>query len=263
MDSKTDIKAAFFDIDGTLVSFNTHKVSLLTIRALEALHNKGIKIIMATGRSTSNLDAVEMLPYDGVIALNGTDITLRNGISISRHSIPTNVFLRFCELAGKFNAAVSIECDKGIFVNKITPRVEEMVRLVALPLPTVVDLNSVFIEGQTSQLCLYADKEVEHIIMSQLPQLTSSRWCDAMADVNLSGYDKGFGLKEISDYWGIQTAETISFGDGGNDIPLIKTAGIGIAMGNAREILKEHADYITLSVDEEGIDYALRFWGLI
>lgn len=263
MDAKPDIKAAFFDVDGTLVSFNTHKVSSLTIKALETLHDNGVRIVIATGRSTSNLDAVAMLPYDGVIALNGTEVILRDGTPISRHSIPKEVFRRFCRLADKYDAAVAISGDTGVFVNKITPRVRELAALVARPLPPEADLDSIFIEGITSQLCLFADNDVEQTIISQLPELASARWCDAMADVNLAGYDKGTGLVEISDFWGIPVSKTIAFGDGGNDIPLIRTAGIGIAMGNSRDALKLHADYITRPVDEEGVAHALRHWTLI
>ena len=59
---------------------------------------------------------------------------------------------------------------------------------------------------------------------------------------------------------GLKKEETIAFGDGGNDIPIIQEAGIGIAMGNANESLKHVADYITASVDEDGISKALDHW---
>lgn len=57
---------------------------------------------------------------------------------------------------------------------------------------------------------------------------------------------------------GIHIEETMAFGDGGNDISIIEKAGIGIAMGNANQILKSHADYITSSIDENGIYNALQ-----
>ena len=57
---------------------------------------------------------------------------------------------------------------------------------------------------------------------------------------------------------GISIEETISFGDGGNDIPMIEAAGLGIAMGNASDDVKAAADYITASVDDDGFAAALR-----
>ena len=55
----------------------------------------------------------------------------------------------------------------------------------------------------------------------------------------------------------------MAFGDGGNDIPMLKYAGIGVAMGNAREEVQAAADYVTASVDEEGIVLALETFGLL
>ena len=54
-----------------------------------------------------------------------------------------------------------------------------------------------------------------------------------------------------------------AFGDGGNDIPMLRTAGIGVAMGNASDHVNKHADYITASVDEDGLYKAFRHFELI
>jgi hydroxymethylpyrimidine pyrophosphatase-like HAD family hydrolase len=55
----------------------------------------------------------------------------------------------------------------------------------------------------------------------------------------------------------------MAFGDGGNDVPMVRDAGVGVAMGNACEELKAVADYVTLSVDDDGIEAALQHDGLI
>ena len=67
----------------------------------------------------------------------------------------------------------------------------------------------------------------------------------------------------MADYLGLNIDETMAFGDGGNDISIIKKAGIGVAMGNAGDNLKEVADYITTSVDEDGVKNALAHFGVI
>lgn len=67
----------------------------------------------------------------------------------------------------------------------------------------------------------------------------------------------------MADYLGLNIDETMAFGDGGNDISIIKKAGIGVAMGNAGDNLKEVADYITTSVDEDGVRNALVHFGVI
>ena len=106
------------------------------------------------------------------------------------------------ELAKRYNVAVSVEGNAGVFVNQVTARVEEMSRMIAQPLPQIRDLTQIFIPGETSQLCLFADNQTEIEIISQLPLLSSSRWCDVFADINVAGVDKGTGLYEMVNFYG-------------------------------------------------------------
>jgi HAD superfamily hydrolase (TIGR01484 family) len=98
----------------------------------------------------------------------------------------------------------------------------------------------------------------ERIIMPHLTGCISSRWYPDFIDITAQNVDKGYGLLSIAFHQGIKIEDTMAFGDGGNDIPIIKRAGIGIAMGNANQDLKEIADYITSSVDDNGIYNALK-----
>ena len=63
-------------------------------------------------------------------------------------------------------------------------------------------------------------------------------------------------------HFGIDVADTMAIGDGGNDIPMLRHAGIGIAMGNANDAVKAEADYVTDTVDQDGIAKALQHFGL-
>ena len=70
-------------------------------------------------------------------------------------------------------------------------------------------------------------------------------------------------MAKILEYFGISRDECMAFGDGGNDIPMLEYAGVGVAMGNAKEDVQAKADFITKSVDDDGVAYALRHYGLI
>lgn len=72
------------------------------------------------------------------------------------------------------------------------------------------------------------------------------------------GNTKQNGINQIISHFGIRLEETMAFGDGGNDISMLRHAGIGVAMGNANDEVKASADYVTTSVDEDGIANALR-----
>ena len=77
-------------------------------------------------------------------------------------------------------------------------------------------------------------------------------------EINAPGAAKGEALERLAGHLGIEMSQTMGFGDGENDITLIRKAGIGVAMGNAEECLKAEADYITVTNDEDGVAAALE-----
>ena len=155
------IKALLLDVDGTLLSFETHAVSQSSIDALRKAHDRGIKIVIATGRSACDLREIESVPYDGIIALNGADCILHDGTVIRRSPIPDKDFKKAMEIAREFDFAVALELDEGIFVNRLTPIVEKIARIVEHPVPPVVDIEEMFGKKECCQLCFYFDDETE------------------------------------------------------------------------------------------------------
>lgn len=99
--------------------------------------------------------------------------------------------------------------------------------------------------------------------MAQLPGCEATRWNPLFTDIVPRGGSKQVGMEKLLAHFGIRREECMAFGDGGNDIPMLRYAGIGVAMGNAREEVKAAADYVTSSVDEDGIAMALRHFGLL
>jgi len=257
MNAKVNYKAVFTDIDGTLVSFKTHKVPQSAIDALQAAHEKGITLIISTGRPFTDLKEVVSLPYDGVISLNGADCRWRYGSVIEQYKIQYDDFLLMQEMSRIYGFAIGLEMDEGIFVSKITPEVLDLAEKIAHPIPEVCNLEKLFLEKGCSQMCAYFDIETQKKVMPHIPNLYASRWHPGFADIDLAGISKGTGLQRFAKELGIEVSQTMAFGDGGNDIPLLQAAGLGIAMGNAGEDVKENADFVTSSVDEDGISSAI------
>lgn len=79
----------------------------------------------------------------------------------------------------------------------------------------------------------------------------------------MAGISKATGLSVFADYYGIGMTEIMACGDGGNDIPMLKVAGIGVAMGNASEIVKASANFVTDTVENDGLCKALKHFGII
>ena len=113
------------------------------------------------------------------------------------------------------------------------------------------------------QLTPFFPADYEPTLMARMPQCISGRWHPEFTDITANGADKGKGILAIARHEGFNPSHTVAFGDGGNDTSMILQAGIGIAMGNAIDELKQQADYVTTSVDDNGILNALRHFDVI
>ena len=88
-------------------------------------------------------------------------------------------------------------------------------------------------------------------------------WHDTGIDIVAKGSGKDVGIKHFIERYGIERDDTMAFGDGENDIRMLKYAGVGVALGNAKEEVKRIADYVTADIDDDGVEKALKHFGLI
>lgn len=260
---KSMIKAVFFDIDGTLVSFKTHEVPQSTIEALDLLRKKGIKVFIATGRHYTSINNLGDLKFDGYVTLNGGYCFAGEDKVIYKHSIPDRdieALIRYMETEESFPCAFVQE--KEIFMNYKDETVEEIFNMLNFPEPPIRPMDE--IRGKTAyQLVSFFTAEQEKKIMTILSNCESTRWNPLFTDVVPAGSSKRVGIDKMLEYFRIPLNECMAFGDGGNDVAMLQHAGIGVAMGNAEDDVKQHADYITDSVDEDGIFKALKHLNII
>mgnify|MGYP000756180264 FL=1 len=259
-------KALFFDIDGTLVSFETHRIPSSTIEALEAAHAKGLKIFIATGRPKAIINNLSELQdrnlIDGYITMNGAYCFVGEQV-IYKSAIPqeeVKAMAAFCEKKG-------VPC---IFVEEHHISVcqpDDMVKKIFYDFLHVNVIPTVSFEEATSkeiiQMTPFITEEEEKEIRPSIPTCEIGRWYPAFADVTAKGDTKQKGIDEIIRYSDIKLEETMSFGDGGNDISMLRHAAIGVAMGQAKEDVKAAADYVTAPIDEDGISKAMKHFGII
>lgn len=257
------IRAVFLDVDGTLISFATHRIPASALDALARAHAGGVRVFIATGRAATDIAQLDAIPYDGVVALNGADCLLRDGVVVARHVIPQADFDRVMALAAEYDFSVALELDEGMFVDRLTSGVEQWAATVAHPVPTVTDVRALFARTACRQLCLFFDMETEARVMAQLPNLTASRWSPVFVNANVRGVDKASGMRAMLAHYGIPVEAAAAIGDGGNDVTMLRAAGLGIAMGNACAEALDAADWVTASVDEHGIARALEYMEIL
>ena len=147
--------------------------------------------------------------------------------------------------------------EKDMFINYNNQHTREVFRMLDFPEPVVKDIHEATREG-VFQLIAFFSEQQEARIMQALPECEATRWNPLFTDVVPVGGNKSIGMEKILAYFGISREETMAFGDGGNDIPMLEYAGIGVAMGNASEEVQRHADFVTSGVDDEGIVHALK-----
>lgn len=260
------IKALFFDIDGTLVSFKTHEIPVSAIEALKTAKQNGVKIFISTGRPkaflTSNLDVIRPL-VDGYITNNGALADVGDK-PILKHPISHDDVQKLLDDAQQFDYPTILMSINDFAVFNHKPVVEKVFN-VGLHIP--VDVNRIPIEEilrqDIMQVTSFFDETHEKILMPNMKTCVAGRWSPEFVDITSVHADKGKGLESVANYLGISISETMSFGDGGNDVPIIQKAGVGVAMGNSMPGVKQHADYVTDTVDDNGIANALRHFNVI
>lgn len=262
MMGENKIKAVFFDIDGTLVSFDTHGVPASARRAVERLRERGIKVFISTGRLLRHTEVVSDIEVDGYVTVNGSYCITREGDVIFEKSFPAQTVDKVFELCESVGFQAAFMTHENIYVDRLSERVLTIAEMIHI-MPEVADLRKIASEQHILQICPYIGAETERQIMPYLPECVGSRWIPTFMDLNMKGTDKSVGAQRVMEYYGLSMSEAMAFGDGGNDLPIVRDVAVGVAMGNACDELKAAADYITSSVDEDGVSRALEHFGLI
>ena len=252
----------FFDIDGTLVSFKSHTVPESARRAIARLREQGVKVFIATGRLMKHVAIVNDIEVDGYITVNGGYCITSAGEVIFESAFPRATVERVIDLSEQYGFDLNVMTHQDMYVSSMGERVKKIASMINI-MPTVADVRAIAATQPVVQMCPYISRELEQEIMPLLPDCVGSRWIETFMDLNVRGVDKSLGIQQVMNYYGLTMAEAMAFGDGGNDLPMVRDAAVGVAMGNACDELKAVADYITSSVDEDGVSHALRKYGLI
>lgn len=254
------IKAAFFDVDGTLLSHKTKSVPESARRAVKQLRAAGILCILATGRQMQEMEKLPIadMEFDGYITLNG-QLVLDGEKNILFGTPLTGRAKEYLvrAFAEKTFPALLVEEEK-VYLNFEDRRVRVLQAAISSPVPPLGSYSG----RDIYQVCAYLDPEDEHLVEEIAGDCVMTRWAFGGMDIIARGGGKVTGIRRYLDRVGIRPEETIAFGDGENDIEMLRFAGIGIAMGNAWDSAKAAADYVTAEIDDDGIEKALRHFGL-
>ena len=255
-----------FDLDMTLLDHKTDRIPDSAMKAIEKLRKKH-RIVLATGRDMDNYYSIayrELIRPDAIVHMNGTKITVGTKLLYEHLFAPDLLknLMEFCDRKGYGIGATIGDDDYYIHPEVIAAndirfwgscgrQFRDPWQLLQMP------VRSLAFVGNQEQV-----RHVEETFPDlKLPMFASGHG----ADVLEKGNSKADGLRRLAAYFGEKEdlSDSVAFGDSMNDIEVIREAGTGVAMGNAVDELKAAADYVTSSIDEDGIYRACHHLGLI
>ncbi len=257
----------FFDIDGTLVDEKSQILPQSTADAIGALVERGHIPVVNTGRPYTHIDPrVRALPFVGCVAAGGSEVRLGDQW-LKKESVSGDVMAFLIPKVRQYGLQVVYEAEGGYYLDGENsahhPEIDTQCAFMRRSGNFVRDVK----DGITDPVVKFCTFDVPGCDRSAMVK-DATRWFEyidrrGMAEFVLKGSSKAEGMNLILNELGCSKAETMAFGDSANDIPMLRAAGIGVAMGNGVEEAKAAADFVTKTVLDDGIASALKHFGLI
>ncbi len=274
-DSHRKFRLVAMDLDGTLYT-DEKKITDETVKALEEVTAKGVKIVAATGRLFRDIPGeVKNLPgFSYGIACNGAAVLDHQGKVIYSDMISFDDYSGIARAVREEGMLLDVFTLDRIY-RDISDRAKvdkldilgSMKRFMLGSREDIDDLYA-FLEEKQLPLCKLTvnfpkgDVQRERLkeILKDFPEYTSVTGGYGNRELTKKTTTKGVALLRLAEKLGIPVEETMAMGDSGNDLDMIKKAGLGVAMGNAEPDILEVADYVTKTNEEDGVAFALREW---
>ena len=243
-------KIIFFDVDGTLVPLKG-AARPRTLEALRRLHQNGIRLCIATGRAPMEVPKFEGVSFDAFLTYNGS-YCFTPEQDIFKNTIPTEEVATLIRNAAALGRPVALANTTRLAANGSEPDLEEYFAIGGVELKIAEDFEEMA-KGEIFQVLMGGREEEYPAILKDVPHAKIAAWWNRAVDIIPASGGKGIAVEKVLEFYGISKADSMAFGDGNNDLKMLKEVGTGVAMENAIPSVKEAAEYVTLSNDEEGV----------
>lgn len=261
-------KALVLDIDGTLTN-SKKEITPATRQAIQNLMKRGQKVILASGRPTPGMRRyereLELEKYGGyLLSFNGAKIVdCYTGEIIYQRLLPLTL------LSGMYRFARDNGCGLITYLGSevisafpMDKYVELEARINGLPVKEVENFLE-FVDFDINKCLMTAEPEKAERLEKELREQYGDRASiyrsePFFIEIMPKDVNKAASLDKILPVLGVTRENTVCCGDGFNDISMIEYAGVGVAMGNAQQAVKEAADYVTATNDEDGLVQVIK-----
>lgn len=245
-------KYVFFDLDGTLIDHSINGVSEKTLEVIRGLKRNGHEVFIATGRPPSLFYGIDKtLEIDSFIASNGS-IVVHKGELVFKNPISIDLVTKVVDYAYSKKIDIGFESYTDYVVNsRFSNLIDKFSDVFHLHYPE--EILNYHLNNEVYQMVMfYSDKDYKKF-EEMFPGLGFNYANEYGLDINLQGGLKDLGVKVIKELLNIDISDIICVGDGFNDISMIEYAGLGIAMGNAKDEVKKSADLVADDISNDGL----------
>ena len=253
-----NLKAIFFDIDGTLLSGETGRIPQSAVDALLAAHQKGYRLFLSTGRHPTEIAQVPglaELPFSGVVAMTGQYCYCGNQVIHSEPLPAADIAVLADYLQTAPHAALYSRVD-GQYLTKYNPVVQAVCDSIGTkpaPLGSLQDM----LAAPIYQAGLFLGGDPVPQVLERMPGCYWTCWHTMGVDISPIAGGKWTGVEKMARHFGIGPGQIMAVGDHENDIDMLEHAGYSVAMGNGTSSAKSAAHHVTAAVDDNGIALAL------
>ena len=264
-----EYKLLALDLDGTLTNSKKQITPHTLENLIRAQQEKGLKIILASGRPTYGVaplaNALQLDKFGGfILAYNGGEIiNWRTHEIMYKNLLDHDVLPYLYECAKKNDFAIVTYENEYVLTEK--PDDEYVLKEALLNVMKIKKVDN-FLEavrhpiakclivGEPTHLAIL-EKEMQEQLKDRMGVFRSEPY---FLELVPKGIDKARSLSVLLEELELKREELMAAGDGFNDLSMVRFAGMGVAMANAQDVVKENADFITLSNDEDGVAYAVE-----
>lgn len=244
-------KILFFDVDGTLLN-SKKEIPESTKEALQLARLNGYELAIATGRGPFMIkDLLAELEINSYVCFNGQYVVYKGEVIFTDSVTVTQL-----DEIVSYGATRSIDFvflnDREMVANENgNLRVAESLATLKYPYPRVEP--DFYKKQAVYQTLVFIDAEQEPDFRAAFPDVQFVRWHKYSCDILPKGGSKARGIEKFVEAAGVLMVDTVGFGDGLNDIEMLESVGLGVAMGNAHPEALAMADVIAPHVDEDGV----------
>lgn len=243
-----DYKLLAIDLDKTLLD-NNHRISRRNYEALKRCHEKGIYVILASGRESETIDRFsdELMIYDPIIACVGAIVCgeKKDGKrEILYHKpLPLGIVDDVMEYTKSMGWCLTVHYPDKILALEQNKYTDIYHNQTGATFTFVNNFYDIISKTRPTKLIIIVDAEIREGVYRRFVK----KWCDKSnitktnpeyVEVNAKGVDKGIALKELCKILGVEMEQTIAFGDNYSDLPMLEVSGTKVLMDNASDEIK-------------------------